>query len=90
MTGVTIIQLSPVELQGMLDDAVSRAVEAAAKKTGETWRVRDLAEHYGVAERTILNREKAGDLPPRSGRYWVRADVLRWDRDRATASSGAH
>lgn len=87
---VTIIQMSPDELQGMLDKAVQKAVEHAATRSGETWRVSDLAAHYGVSERTINNREHRGELPPRSGPHWRKSDVLQWDRDRAMGALSPH
>ncbi|MDO4705728.1 MAG: hypothetical protein Q4A98_05920 [Comamonadaceae bacterium] len=79
---ITMIQISPAQLQDMLDRAAEKAVTLAARVTGEQWGVTELAAHYGVSVRTIRNRELAGELPPRVGRRWLRADVLRWDEDR--------
>ena len=79
----TLIQLSPTELQSMLNEAMTQAAIAAAQQTGERWGVSDLARHYRCTEATIRNRRKAGALPPMSGDGWLRADVLKWDRDRA-------
>ena len=79
---ITMIQISPAQLQDMLDRAAEKAVLRAARTSGEQWGIADLAAHYGVSERTIRNREAAGTLPPRAGRRWLRADVLRWDEDR--------
>lgn len=79
---VTIVQMSPDQLQAMLDQAVRRAIEGAAEKSGELWGVKDLADHYGVSGRTIRNWELAGNLPARTGTRWRRADILRFDRDR--------
>lgn len=85
MSAVTIIQISPHELQAMLDAAVARGVELASKQTGELWGVSQLASHYGCTERTIRRREEDGNIPARSGRQWRKADVLAWDKDRASA-----
>lgn len=82
MTTVTMIHLSQEQLQAMLDKAVEKAALSSAKATGEQWGVKELAAHYSVSERTIRNRELAGNLPPRLGRRWLKADVLKWDADR--------
>lgn len=82
MTAITMIQISPDQLQEMLDKAAEKAALAAARATGEQWGVKELAAHYGVSERTIRNRELAGNLPPRIGRRWMKGDVLQWDADR--------
>ncbi|MDO5289736.1 MAG: hypothetical protein Q4F13_08905 [Pseudomonadota bacterium] len=82
MTAITMIQLSPVQLQEMLDKAVEKAALSSARTTGEQWGVKELALHYNVSERTIRNRELAGSLPPRCGKRWLKADVLKWDLDR--------
>lgn len=79
---ITMVQLSPEQLQDMLDRAAEKAALSAARATGEQWGVTEMAAHYGVNERTIRNWEQAGTLPPRIGRRWLRADVLRWDEDR--------
>lgn len=87
MTAVTVITVGADELQTMLDQAMEKAVMAAARKSGDTLGTKELAEHYGVSERTILNREAAGQLPHRVGKRWDKADVLKWDSDRR-ANSG--
>jgi len=87
MSEVTVITVGVDELQTMLERAAEKAVMAAARKSGETLGTKELAEHYGVSERTILNREAAGLLPRRVGKRWDRADVLKWDSDRR-ANSG--
>lgn len=86
MTTVTMIQLDKTELQTMLDAAAEKAVQRAAEQTGEHWGPGDLARHYGCSVRTIHNRQRAGLLPPRDGPRWRKADVLRWDRERAAAN----
>lgn len=83
MSEVVIIQLTKSELQQMIDRAVALAAHGSAEKTGELWSVSDLASHYHVSTRTIAKWQRAGKLPQRTGRRWRRADVLRWDRDRA-------
>jgi len=82
MSTVTIIQLAPHEVQAMLDQAVETAIRRASSSSGEHMTVAQLAAHYHCTERTIRNRELAGDLPRRNGRTWRRADVLAWDADR--------
>ncbi len=82
MTAVTVITMSRDELANIISEAVQSGIERATQKTGERWGVADLARHYRVCEATIRNRRKAGMLPPMSGDAWLRADVLRWDRER--------
>lgn len=82
MNSVTVITVGVDELQAMLDRAAEKAVMAAARKSGATLGTKELAEHYGVSERTILNREAAGQLPKRDGKRWDKAEVLKWDSDR--------
>ncbi len=79
---VTIVQMSPEQMQDMLEQAMARAIEDAANRSGDLWDIRAVAEHYSVTTRTIRNWELAGALPPRTGSRWRRADILRFDRDR--------
>lgn len=87
---VTVIPLAPDELKAMIADAMAIVVERAAERSGETWRAADLAAHYHVSVRTIVNWDRSGRLPPKIGSRWLRADVLRWDRDRALSQSQAN
>lgn len=84
MTAVTILQVTPDALAGMIETAVETALRKHAGRTGELWSVSDMARHYGCTERTIRNRELAGDLPRRTGRHWRAAAVLEWDAARAS------
>lgn len=79
---LTIIQLSPQQLEDVIHDAMMRVMQSQAASSGELWSARDLARHYGVSERTISNWEHEGRLPKRSGTRWRRADVLKFDADR--------
>lgn len=83
MTTVTVISMSPDDLQAMLDAATARAIESVASQTGELMSKADLAAHYGVSTRTIDRRQD--EYPKPCGRdRWRRADVLRFDRERAS------
>lgn len=80
---VTTIHLSPEDFQARLDQAVAKAVAAAADKGGETWGYKEMAVRYGVSVRTIAAWAKIpGRLPPRTGSRWSKAVVLKWDADR--------
>jgi hypothetical protein len=79
---VTVIQLEPSQLQAMLDAAVEKALESFANKTGQEIGVKELAKLLDCSERTVRNRELAGTLPSRHGSKWLKADILRWQRDR--------
>ena len=84
MSELVVIQLSVPQLQTMLDKAAEKASLAAANASGELWGVSDLAAHYKVTPPTIYNWERQGRLPRRAtGTRWRKADVLRWDADRA-------
>lgn len=87
MTAVTVLTLGRDELQDMLDKAATLAVERAAAKSGELMSKAELAAHYGVSTRTIERHFHQYPKPCAIGR-WRRADVLRWDRDRALAPAG--
>jgi len=83
MSDVTIIQISKNDLVGMLEEAVSKAVQQAAERSQELWTAGDVAKHYGVCPRTItIWSKQPGRLPQKQGGRWRRSDILRWDRDR--------
>lgn len=79
---ITIVQLTPHELQTMMSAAIVEALRLHTKDSGELWKVKDLAQHYDVSERTILNWEREGRIAKRSGTHWKRTDVLKFDADR--------
>ena len=84
MSELVVIQLTVPQLQTMLDKAAEKASLAAANASGELWGASDLAAHYKVTPPTIYNWERQGRLPRRAaGTRWRKADVLRWDADRA-------
>jgi hypothetical protein len=85
MPTITVIQLEPSQLQAMLDVAVEKALESFAKKNGEEIGVKEFARLLDCSERTVRNRELAGTVPPRHGSKWLKADILRWQRDRRQA-----
>lgn len=85
MSDITILQVGRDELVAMIERATRQALQAVTRDSGEVWRSGDVARHYNVSTRTIRTWEVEGKLPPKSGRYWRRADVLQWDRDRASA-----
>jgi excisionase family DNA binding protein len=85
MPAVTVINLSAPELQRMLDQAVERAVLKAAESSGAEWGIAEVAAHLGVSVRTVTRMEDRGELPPRVGRRWLKADVLRWRKEAAEA-----
>lgn len=83
MTDVTVLTIGPADLRRMIREEAARAVREALPPQTDTMGVKDLAAHYGVSSPTILARERRGELPKRHGRHWIRADVQRWDSERA-------
>lgn len=84
MPGVTIVTLQAAQFQEMLDAAVAKAVEAATAKSGERMTLTDVAAHYRCSPRTVQRRVQSGAIaPPELDGNWLRAKVLRWDRERA-------
>ncbi len=83
MSEVTIVQLSPDQLKGLVAQAVRDELERSAQTTSETWGLKEVANYCGVSVATVHRMEADGRLPKRIGRRWEKADVLRFLRDRA-------
>ena len=82
MTAITIMQVSKEELQHMMLNVATEAVAQYIGKSSETWDTGKVAQYLGVSTRTIANWEKDGKLPPRIGRNWEAADIIRWHKER--------
>ena len=80
MTAITMIQLTPDELGGIVESAVKRAMASVSVK--QEMEVSDVAAYLGVSTRTVRRMELRGELPARIGRLWSRADIDRFRRDR--------
>lgn len=75
---VTIIQLTPDQLEDLITKAVHKALDSRELTSDELWSVSQVADHFGVTSRTIRNWELECRLPARvSARRWKKADILK-------------
>lgn len=71
MNAITMFQLTPEQLGGIVESAVKRGIEAATVK--QEMSIEDVADYMGVTSRTVRRMELRGELPSRIGRLWSRA-----------------
>ncbi len=77
-----IIVTTPDELRAIIGEEMRAALKTIGKK--KMVNATELAAELGVSVPTLSRMEDDGRLPKRVGRYWNRADLERWQRDRMT------
>ena len=80
---VTQLTISPEELAAIVRSELEKHTERMARESGEEWTLGDVCQHYNVSAPTVRRWEREGGLPKRMGRHWLKADVLRYRRERA-------
>lgn len=73
---ITYIQLTPAELDAVVERAALLAVQKASKQHGDVLSLKDMANHFGVTTKTITNWENSGRIPARKNGYWSKGTVL--------------
>lgn len=80
-----IIIMTPAELRSLISEEVRAAVKSVTEK--KLLNATELAAELGVSVPTLARMEEDGRIPRRVGRYWDRAELERWKRDRPMTHS---
>lgn len=73
-----MVLVSKDELRALFEDVIERHERRRQAAEGEEVTPEGVARMLDVSVRTVRRMEGRGELPPRLGRHWRRADIVQW------------